>query len=271
LPAGAAFGGGGMNSALYYGRVVHTRSAPVRHRFSYRVFSLLLDLDELPRLGTELRGFGYNRWALLSFRDRDHGPRDGSPLRPWVERVLAPLGLGPIGRIRLLCFPRLFGYVFNPLSVYYCDDAAGRLAAIVYEVRNTFGEMHCYAVPVDAGRLPSAPVVQSCGKEFYVSPFIAMRAHYRFRLSPPGAGLSVLIQQSVAEGEVLVASLVGRRAALTDGGILRAVLRHPLMTLKVVGAIHWQALRLWRKGVPLHRHAPPPAQPVTLFPSAENP
>jgi DUF1365 family protein len=260
-----------MNSALYHGRVVHARTGPIRHRFAYRVFSLLLDLDELPQLGAGLRTFGYNRRALLSFRDRDHGPRDGSPLRPWVERVLAPLGLGPIGRVRLLCFPRLFGYVFNPLSVYYCDDAAGRLAAIIYEVRNTFGEMHCYAVPVDPGRRPAAPVLQSCGKEFYVSPFIAMRAHYRFRLSPPEEGLSVLIRQSVAEGEVLVASLVGRRAPLTDGGILRAVLRHPLVTLKVIGAIHWQALLLWRKGVPLHRHPPPPTQAITLFASPDNP
>ncbi|WP_395675226.1 DUF1365 domain-containing protein [Inquilinus sp.] len=260
-----------MNSALYHGRVVHARSGAVRHRFAYRVFSLLLDLDELPQLGAGLRGFGYNRRALLSFRDRDHGPRDGSPLRPWVERVLAPLGLGPIGRVRLLCFPRLFGYVFNPLSIYYCDDAGGRLAAIIYEVRNTFGEMHCYAVPVDPARRPAAPVLQSCGKEFYVSPFIAMQAHYRFRLSPPEEGLSVLIRQSVAEGEVLVASLVGRRAPLTDGGILRAVLRHPLVTLKVIGAIHWQALRLWRKGVPLHRHTPAPAQAISVFASPDNP
>ncbi len=246
-------------SCLYLGEVMHLRLRPFRHRFAYRVFSLLVDLDRLVELDRRLRLFSYNRFNLLSFHDRDHGPRDGTDLREWVERALTRHGISLAGGpIYLHCFPRLFGYVFNPLSIYFCYHADGRLAAILYEVKNTFGGQHGYVLGVDGAVATAGPIRHDCRKVFYVSPFIAMDARYRFRLMPPEEHLSVLIRESVAEGEVLVASHRGRREALDDRRLLAAVVRHPLMTLKVIAAIHWQALLLWRKGARFLRRPAPP-------------
>jgi uncharacterized protein len=236
-------------SALYLGRVMHRRLRPQRHRFVYRVFSLLVDLDRLDELDRGLRLLSVNRPNLLSLQERDHGLRDGSPLRPWVDAQLRAHGLDLAGgRILLLCFPRLLGYVFNPLSLYYCHDAKGRLAAIVYEVKNRSGEQHAYVLPLHT---PDHPARQSTRKAFYVSPFLEMAARYRFKLEAPGERLSVVIQEEVAQATTLVATLTGERRPLTDAQLLRAVLRLPLMTYKVTLGIHYEALRLWLKGLPL--------------------
>lgn len=253
-----------MTSALYHSRVMHKRLRPFGHRFSYRVFSLWLDLDALDETADRLRLLSHNRFNLFGFHNRDHGPRDGSPLRPWVDGVLAEAGidLGG-GSVHLLCFPRILGYVFNPLSLYFCRDATGRLAAVLYQVGNTFGEQHCYLLPVSPDRPATAPIVQGCAKKFHVSPFIGMDAHYAFRLTEPDERLSILIRETVPEGPLLVATMIGRRAPLTDGALLRAFVARPLMTLKVITAIHWQALRLWRKGATFHRRPPPPRDTVT--------
>jgi len=256
-----------MTSALYFGTVVHQRLKPRRHDLSYRVFSLLLDLDEIDGLAQRLRLFSRNRFNLFSFYDRDHGERGGA-LKPYVETQLARAGIDLAGgSIRLLCFPRLLGYVFNPLSIYYCHHADGGLRAVLYEVSNTFGEWHSYLIPVraDAGALVS----QSCAKEFYVSPFMAMDCRYAFRLMPPGERLAVYIRQTDRDGPILHASLEGERAPLDDGTLFRAFLRHPFMTLKVIGGIHWEAVKLWRKGLrPLPRPAPP-SHAVTICDATE--
>jgi DUF1365 family protein len=243
-------------SGLYRGEVMHRRLEPVRHRFVYRVFSLLLDLDRLGELDRRLRVFSLNRPNLVSFLERDHGARDGSPLRPWVEARLREHGLDPAGgRILLLCFPRVLGYVFNPLSLYYCYDREGGLATVLYEVKNRCGEQHAYVLPVTRGAGAGAPVRQRCDKRFYVSPLIAMDARYRFRLAAPGERLSVVIQEEVARRTSLVATLTARRRPLTDRQLVLAILRLPLMTFKVIAAIHYEALRLWLKGAPLHSRA----------------
>lgn len=251
-------------SCLYEGEVMHCRLRPQRHRFAYRVFSLLLDIDDIPALGRRLRLFSYNRFNLFSFADRDHGARDGSPLRPWVERHLAAQGidLGG-GRIFIHCLPRLLGYVFNPLSIFWCYDRGGALRAILYEVKNTFGQQHGYLLRVPAGHTPTAPIRQRAAKIFYVSPFIGMEAEYRFRLREPEERLSILIREADRQGDLLLATHTGRRQALTDVGLARALLLFPLVTLKVITAIHWQALKLWRMGVRLHERPPPPAPEVT--------
>lgn len=241
---------------LYAGEVMHQRLRPFRHRFVYRVFSLLLDLDRLDELRARLWLLGIERPALLSFRARDHGPRDGTPLRRWVESELqrAGLSLRP-ARILLLSYPRILGYVFNPLSVYYCYDARGRLGAVIHEVKNTFGGQHAYVLPVAPDQAAGAPVRQSCTKDFYVSPFIEMAARYRFKLTPPGERLAIVIQEEVAQGPQLVASFTGRRRPLTDRALLAALLRHPMMTWKVIAAIHWEALWIWLKGARLQPDA----------------
>jgi len=257
-----------MASALYFGEVMHRRLRPLRHRFVYRVFTGLFDLDELPKLGRRLRLFSHNRLNLFSFHDRDHGRRDGSPLRPWVEGHLAATGIDlDGGRILLLCFPRLLGYVFNPLSVYFCFHRDGGLRAILYEVKNTFGDQHGYLLPVEDG--DDGVVRQSCDKVFHVSPFIEMACRYHFRLRVPDARLALAIRQSTLAGpdgepDMLVATVTGRRRPLDDATLFRAWLRHPLMTLKVIAAIHFEALRLWRKGARFHRRTPPPEAEVTV-------
>jgi hypothetical protein len=233
---------------LFPGVVMHHRLRPFRHRFVYRVFSLLLDPDRLDSLDRRLRLFSAERGNLFSFQNRDHGARDGSPLRPWIEARLAEVGLDLAhGPIRLLCFPRVLGYVFNPLSIYFCYDPANVLRAIVYEVKNTFGGQRAYALPVGELRA-DGQIRQACGKDFYVSPFIDLEAGYRFKLIPPTDRLSVVIQEEVEAGTQLVATLSGRRVPLTDRQLLRAALRMPFMTHKVIAGIHWEALKLWRKG-----------------------
>ena len=244
-----------MRSALYAGVVVHERLRPRRHRLKYRVFSLLLDIDELPALDRQLRLFGHNRAALLSFHDRDHGEgiRDG--LRQWVEARLQEAGIPTTGsRIEVLCYPRMFGYVFNPITVYYCREPGDRLVAILYEVNNTHAEWHTYVIPVtDDG---TGVVRQICDKAMFVSPFVAMDCTYSFRMSVPGDKVAVSIVETDGDGPLLSAAFTGHRRTLTDGALIMALLAYPLMTLKVVAAIHFEALRLWLKGVPVVHRKP---------------
>ncbi|HVJ53087.1 MAG TPA: DUF1365 domain-containing protein [Aliidongia sp.] len=254
--------------ALYFGRVMHRRLGTIRHRFAYRIFSLLVDLDALPALSARLRLFGHNLSRPVSFHDRDHGPRDGTPLRPWVECHLAAAGLDHAvgGRIELLCFPRLWGYVFNPLSIFFCYRPDGGIAAILYEVANTFGERHSYLLPV----VGTGDVIeQNCAKHFYVSPFIAFDGRYRFRIVPPGERVMIGIRQDGPDGQALQAVLNGMRRPLDDRGLVRALLLYPLMTLKVTAAIRWQALRLWLKGARLHKRPAPPERQVSYGGAAE--
>lgn len=241
--------------ALYVGRVMHARLAPVRHRFAYRVFSLLLDIDALAEAGRGLKLFAVNRRGLFSFHEADHGPRDGSPLRPWAERLLARAGID-IGRgtIRLLCFPRLFGYVFNPLSVFYCEDESGRLAAIIYEVNNTFGDTHAYVCPV-----PDETGDQCARKRLHVSPFFDLDMRYVFRAPAPGERLRLLIRNETEAGPVHVATHVADRRPLDDRMLLQLFLTHPLMPMKIIMAIHFEAVRLMLKKVRYVRWPGPPA------------
>jgi len=257
------------SSCLYLGRIMHARLRPFSHRFSYSVFSLFIDLDELPALSRRLLFFSHNRWNLFSLFDRDLGPRDGSPLKGWIEEKLATAGINlPGGRVRLLCFPRLFGYVFNPLSVWFCYDAEERLAAVLYDVSNTFGEAHGYLFEVAQDRAPGQAIEQQCSKQLYVSPFMDMDATYRFRLVEPGARLAIRIDQETPEGRGFVATHKARRALLCDATLLRACFTYPLMTLKVIGGIHWEALHLWRKGARLRPRPVPPALDVTVVGAA---
>lgn len=253
------------DASLYHCRVVHERLLPFRHRFEYRVFSLLLDIDRATDIAGASRLLRHNRFGLVSFHDRDHGPRDGTPLRPWVEAALHEHGLADAGhRILLFCFPRLFGYVFNPLSVYFCHDATGRLRATLYEVKNTFGDQHGYLIAVPDGTGAAAPFEQQAAKRFHVSPFLPLDGGYRFRVLPPGRTIGLVIRQTGPSGALqLIASQTGRQQPLTDRNLLAAVIRHPLMTVKVMAGIHWQALQLWRKGAAFFRWSRPPAEPVS--------
>ena len=248
-------------SALYVGSVMHRRTTPRRHRLRYRAFWLLIDLDETGPLD-RLRLFSRNRFNLISFHDADHGDGKHS-LRAYVERTLGENAIAwDGGRIALLCMPRILGYVFNPLSIYFCYRRDGSIAALLYEVRNTFGQMHSYLLPVAAQTLP---IRQRCDKAFYVSPFLGMDLTYDFRVAPPSDNVSVVVSADSPRGPVLVASLVGERRALSDRALALALFTHPLLTLKVTGAIHWEALKIWWKGIRLEPRPPAPARPVTAI------
>lgn len=240
-----------QTSALYAGGVVHQRLRPRRHRLERKVFWLLLDLSELDGLDLGLRWFSRNRWNLFSFLDRDHGDGSDRPLRAQVEARLAAIGVDLAGgAIRLLTMPRVLGYVFNPISVYYCHAADGRLAALSYEVTSTFGERRWYDLAVASDGADSV-FRQTCAKTLYVSPFMEMEMRYRFRGGAPGERVGLTVGCDDARGPMLIASLWGDRRPLTDRVLARAALAFPLMTLNVVASIHWEALRLWLKGVPV--------------------
>ena len=252
-------------SALYEGVVTHNRLRPKRHKLRYSVFSFLLDLDEIDDLAARLRLFSRNRFNLFSFHDRDHADGAVQNLRTRLEAILAEHDLADCAsRIELLCYPRLLGFVFNPLSVYFCYRADGGLGAVLYEVSNTFGDRHSYLIPVGSGAIDDKGVLrQSCAKGFYVSPFIDMVADYHFRIRIPGENLAVAIRETDARGAFLNAAFVGDRNALSDRKLFGAFIRYPLMTLKVVAGIHWEALHLWRKGMTFHKRPAPPQRPVT--------
>jgi DUF1365 family protein len=247
---------------------MHARLKPMGHRFSYRVMSLLIDLDRLDEANRQSALFGVNRTALYSFHEKDHGPRDGSSLRAYAERCGAAEGIDLRGgRVELLCYPRLLGYGFNPLSVYFCYGADGRLALVIYEVRNTFGEIHPYILPVRAGELNVSGLRQQQDKLFYVSPFVPMAMRYLFRVLPPSDTVKLRILETDRGGPLLAATFNGRRRALTSPALLRSFIALPLVSLKIMAAIHWEALRLWLKGarpVPRPDVAAPPDAETTL-------
>jgi uncharacterized protein len=271
-PCHGGFGAVSRSSALYFGRVTHVRAFPRRHRLSYRVWHLLVDLDELPELDRNLPGFAYDRAGLISFHTRDHGPHDGSPLRPWVERHLAHAGIDlEGGPIRILCFPRVAGYVFNPLSVWFCHHRDGGLRAIVYEVSNTFGERHSYVTPVEHGEKIGRSVRHEFDKRLFVSPFIDQEARYDFTTRIPDGRASVVVREFVAEGQVLTAVLSGVRTPLSGHSLARAFFGYPLLTVKVIVGIHGEAFKLWRKGAPYRPRPLPPTSSVTVLERTESP
>ena len=233
-------------SAIYSGYVVHRR--PNKHHLRYRVFMLAIDLDEIPMLDMRLNYFSHNRFNLISLFDRDHANRRNEPIAPRIEAKLNDAGIAwDRGRIVLLTMPRLFNYVFNPLSVYFCYRRDGKLAALVHEVSNTFGEHHSYVLQPSRG--VEGEIVQSCQKTFFVSPFLEMDLHYEFRVMPPAENCVVAMVVRRGDEIALTASFAGSRRSLTDANLLRAWLGNPLMTAKVIAGIHWEALKMWLKGV----------------------
>lgn len=242
-----------MTAWLYRGETTHRRTGAVNHRFRYRLFHLLLDVD---RIDADLKGLWmlrHGRFGLFSFADRDHGRRDGAPLRGWVEEKLAQAGIAASARrIRLLAMPRVLGFVFNPISLFYVDDGEGRLESVIYEVNSTFGQTHAYVAPASG----AGPQRQTADKRLFVSPFYGVDGQYRFDVSPPDDQLTLGIVKSVEGRPGFFATLSAQRHSMTNASLFRLFFGFPLMTLRVVGAIHWEALRLFAKRVPLVQRPP---------------
>ena len=235
-----------MTSSIYNGTVIHKRFKPKIHFFKYRVFSLLIDLSELDILDKKINYFSYNKFNLISFFDKDHGERDGSSIVEWVKKNLNENGLNTENiKIKLLCYPRILGYVFNPLSVFYVYDINEKLVSILYEVKNTFGEQHTYIFRVENNSL----LQHNCEKKFHVSPFIEMDCNYFFRILKPAEKISVIIDQYQSNEKILYASQDGKRADFTSSELIKSYLKHPLMTFKIISAIHFEAFKLWAKGI----------------------
>ena len=235
------------NSCIYNGSVIHKRFKPKEHFFKYKVFSLFIDLSELNELNDKLKFFSLNKFNLISFYEKDHGERDGSSLINWVKLNLNINNISTENiKIKLLCYPRILGYVFNPLSIFFIYDKNENLISILYEVKNTFGEQHTYLFKVEG---ENKLIQNNCSKKFHVSPFIDMNCIYSFTTLKPTNKISVIIDQHDPEGKLLYASQDGIRSELNNKNLIISYLKHPLMTFKIILAIHFEAFKLWTKGI----------------------
>ncbi len=256
-------------ACLYEGKVMHQRMRPFGHRFSYRVFSLLLDLDRLAEAGRLSRLFSVNRRNWMSFHEKDHLDQGETGLAGAARDQFRAAGLAtPVRRVLLVCYPRIFGHVFNPLSVYYGYDAAENLAGLIYEVSNTFGGRHRYVCPVGPDETGANGVRQQADKLFHVSPFIAMNMRYHFRMLPPGEEIRWRILETSPEGPLLSATFSGTALALTTPALLALFGRIPFLTVSILAGIHWEALKIWWKGA---KFIPTPGKSVPSPDSSQLP
>lgn len=241
---------------LYAGHTVHERRAPFFHRFTYRIASLLIDLDRLEEADRVSPLFSVERFNLFSFKSKDHGARDGSDLKAWARARFEEAGVDTgDGPVRLLCSPRVLGYVFNPLSVYFAEGADGRLAGVIYQVHNTFGDAHAYVAAATGGRRE----LQDAEKVFHVSPFFDVAGRYEFTVREPGKIFRLTILKQREAGPDLLATMAMKRRALTTANLAGLFASQPFSTLKTIAAIHFEALKLWIKGAKYHPRPQPPA------------
>lgn len=256
-------------SALYVGEVRHRRHRPVQHALRHRTFHALIDVDDLERLDREVPGFGVDRAAPMALRMRDHLDGAEGELRPRLARLVAARGGRlPTGRLQVLCHPRTFGHVFNPVAWWFAHHPDGTLGMVVAEVTSTFGDRSLYVLDAPA---PGADGLwrAEATKALHVSPFLPVDGlHYDFAFLPPGVspGVRVLVRMRVSddEGPLLDAVQDGRRRPLDGRGVAGTLARHPVASLAALGAIHGNALRLWRKGAPFHRRPAPPGDAVRV-------
>ena len=256
--------------SLYRGTVRHARLRPRRHRFAYSIAAILIDLDRLAEADGASWLFSVNRPNLVAFHERDHGPRNGSSLRRWVDGLLQQARCEAASSVVLLCYPTVLGYVFNPLSVYFCYGGDGRPVALIYQVHNTFGDNHSYVEPVRPDQITAGFIQQRRAKRIYVSPFMEMSAEYHFRVAPPRQNVCLHIRETDADGSLFFAAFDGERVSAGGFALAKTVLQSFAIPWKVIAAIHFEALRLWWKGLKLQpRPLPPPPASLPQWPQGE--
>lgn len=241
-----------MSSCLYVGKVMHARQKPVEYQFRYSTVSIKVDIDQIAEEAKSLPLFSFNRFNLVSVNTRDHGPRDGTPWREWINHFLAGYQIPNPARVELICYPRILGYSFNPLAMWYAYDSENQLIAVIAEVSNTFGQWHHYVLKPQAGLLTSS-IKAEAEKAFHVSPFIDMDARYHFRLKPPADEVYTYIRETRNGEAFFFASQAGTKRELNTKNLLKLIGFAPIKALKVIGLIHWWALKIWLKGGQFHR------------------
>ena len=243
-----------QETCLYVGEVGHRRISPVQHSLRYKVYNLFVDVDALPDLNSRFKFISYNRFNLFSVYDRHFG--NGTSIRDHVwSLVRGSVCASQVKQIFMLCYPAVLGRVFNPLTTYYCFDGQGALCLMIYEVSNTFGQRHSYVIPIENTSEQSYP------KKFYVSPFTNVEGDYTFNVQEPSDRLNLGISLRVGGEAIMQAWFNGQKRPLTDAALLKSFFSLPLLPLKVVGGIHWEALKLWVKGLRLV------ARPVQIVPN----
>jgi uncharacterized protein len=234
-------------ASIYRGTVTHRRLRPVAHALAYDVAAILVDVDQIALSAKQCRFLSYNRFNFFGIDDRDHGAGDGSTIHEYVWNIVkSKSGTEDVCHIFMLCYPRLLGFVFNPMTTFFCVDGSGQVKMMIYEVHNTFGGRHSYVTDVIRADQPNYFQTE---KVFYVSPFNKVEGHYGLKASPPAERVSVGVALTTAEGPTMNAYFVGKRETLNDRNLLQVFFAYPLMTLKVVAAIHFEALKLWWKGL----------------------
>lgn len=249
-------------SSLIVGKVMHQRLRPVLHRFIYPVFFVRINLADTDQLNNAV--FGINRFRLMSLYFKDYGARDGSDLLTWMRQLLAEHGMAADGDIFLQTMPRIFGYVFNPISIWYCHDKQGQLKAVLTEVNNTFGEHHLYLLATEDGAPIQKDSVLTSKKMMHVSPFCEVKGNYHFRFVERADSCLVKIDYLDTEAILINTAISAKKIPLTNTHLLKVLLGQPLLTLGVMWRIHWQALRLWLKRVPFFRQPSAATSTITL-------
>lgn len=248
-------------ASLYFGKVTHARLKPKIHRFNYNIFSLVIDLDRYQEAKKSSFLFSVNSAALISFHEKDHGPRDGTALRSYIDSLLMDGDIEKPAKVLLWCNPRVFGYTFNPLSIYFCYDKNDEVIALVYQVNNTFGETHSYVAKVSESQDKSPAIKNSAQKCFYVSPFLDMDLRYDFSIQAPDEILKVRILEHDENGPILSATFSGKHKTLNSKNLMLGMFKTLGLTWKITAGIHFEALILWFKGVKLTKRPAPPIKP----------
>ena len=233
-------------NCIYKGTLMHHRLVPREHKFTYNIFYTFINVDDLDHLKKKYTFFSYNHFNIFSIYDSDHGFRNKKTIKFWLKNILKKIGIKQMNtKIFLLTMPRIFGYAFNPLSIFFCYDLKGNIKAIIYEVKNTFNEQHCYVFKIKDSFSKKIIFKHTCQKKFHVSPFLDMKAKYNFTISKPGKNFNSSINMQKKETNIFLAMLKCKYQKINLKNLIFLLIKYPFLTIKVVLAIYYEAIKLF--------------------------